>query len=174
MYKQSIEDPSRFWGNIASEFHWERKWDTSKPICNYNFDTKKGPVFIEVRIKKKPLANLIYQYLWINTVENLKFDIVLLWKILKLSITTWSDRNVLLTGPIVRFLQWFKGGYTNVCYNALDKHVKEGRGDQTAILWEGNEVGCEKRLTYNDVLKQTCQVRLFWCSILSCTVSKEE
>lgn len=86
---------------------------------------------------------------------------MLLWKILKLSITTWSDRNVLLTGPIVRFLQWFKGGYTNVCYNALDKHVKEGRGDQTAILWEGNEVGCEKRLTYNDVLKQTCQVRLF-------------
>lgn len=48
MYKQSIEDPSRFWGKIASEFHWERKWDTSKPICTYNFDIRKGPVHVEV------------------------------------------------------------------------------------------------------------------------------
>lgn len=56
-------------------------------------------------------------------------------------------------------LQWFKGGYTNICYNALDKHVNEGRGDNVAILWEGNDVGHEMRLTYRDVLKKTCQVR---------------
>ncbi|KAG0585142.1 hypothetical protein M758_3G262400 [Ceratodon purpureus] len=100
MYKQSIEDPSTFWGNIASQFYWKRKWDTSKPICSYNFDIRQGPVSIE----------------------------------------------------------WFKGGYTNICYNALDKHVNEGRGDNVAILWEGNQVGQELRLTYRDVLKKTCQL----------------
>ena len=54
MYKQSLEDPSTFWGNIASEFHWERKWDTSRPICRYNFDIRKGPIFTEVHNQKTP------------------------------------------------------------------------------------------------------------------------
>lgn len=48
MYKQSIEDPSTFWGEIASQFYWKRKWDTSKPICSYNFDVRRGPISIEV------------------------------------------------------------------------------------------------------------------------------
>ena len=39
-------------------------------------------------------------------------------------------------GPIN--IDWFQGGRTNICYNALDKHVKEGHGDSVAVLWEGN------------------------------------
>ncbi|HEY1462177.1 MAG TPA: acetyl-coenzyme A synthetase N-terminal domain-containing protein, partial [Terriglobales bacterium] len=27
IYKESIEDPDRFWGNVASELHWFKKWD---------------------------------------------------------------------------------------------------------------------------------------------------
>ena len=27
MYKRSVEDPSGFWGDIASQFHWEKPWD---------------------------------------------------------------------------------------------------------------------------------------------------
>ena len=30
LYKQSIDDPEKFWGNIASTFHWNKKW--SQPI----------------------------------------------------------------------------------------------------------------------------------------------
>ena len=30
LYKQSIEDPEKFWGNIASSFHWNKKW--SSPV----------------------------------------------------------------------------------------------------------------------------------------------
>ncbi len=56
-------------------------------------------------------------------------------------------------------IQWFKGGYTNICYNALDKHVLEGCGNCTTLLWEGNDVGSQKRITYSDMLKQTCQVK---------------
>ena len=36
--------------------------------------------------------------------------------------------------------QWFKGARTNITVNCLDRHL-EKRGDQTAILWEGNEPG---------------------------------
>src|SRR5687767_3399635 len=33
--------------------------------------------------------------------------------------------------------KWFVGGKTNVSYNCLDYQVEQGRGDKTAILWEG-------------------------------------
>ena len=32
-------------------------------------------------------------------------------------------------------VEWFKGGMTNVCYNALDRHVKNGDGDKIAFYW---------------------------------------
>lgn len=48
MYKQSMEDPTSFWGSFANDFHWETKWDTTKSICQFNFDLRKGPVFVEV------------------------------------------------------------------------------------------------------------------------------
>lgn len=33
-------------------------------------------------------------------------------------------------------VQWFVGGKTNVSYNCLDKHIEEGKGDKTALIWE--------------------------------------
>lgn len=31
---------------------------------------------------------------------------------------------------------WFDGGLTNVCFNALDRHVQEGKGDRTALIYD--------------------------------------
>jgi acetyl-CoA synthetase len=50
------------------------------------------------------------------------------------------------------FIDWFQGGKTNICYNALDKHVLEGHGDEVAILWEGNEPSEDGKYTYSEVL----------------------
>ena len=36
-------------------------------------------------------------------------------------------------------ISWFNGGKLNVSVNCLDRHIEAGRGDQTAIIWEGNE-----------------------------------
>eukprot|EP00891_Asterochloris_glomerata_P005877 jgi/Astpho2/5877/Aster-02377 len=44
-------------------------------------------------------------------------------------------------GPVS--IEWFKGAVTNVCYNALDRHVKAGNGDRVAIYWEGNDEGVQ-------------------------------
>ena len=43
-------------------------------------------------------------------------------------------------------IEWFKGATTNITVNCLDRHL-EKRGDQIAILWEGNEPGDNFRLT---------------------------
>eukprot|EP00892_Ulva_mutabilis_P006453 jgi/Ulvmu1/417/UM001_0424.1 len=45
MYDKSINQPEEFWGEIASEFKWEQKWDDSH--MSYNFDMRNGPVNIE-------------------------------------------------------------------------------------------------------------------------------
>lgn len=59
-------------------------------------------------------------------------------------------------GPIQ--VEYFKGGMTNICYNALDKHVKEGNGDRVCFLWEGNDLDQDKKMTYQEVLDEVCQL----------------
>ena len=34
------------------------------------------------------------------------------------------------------FVKWFPGGELSLCYNAVDRHVDEGFGDETAIIWD--------------------------------------
>jgi acetyl-CoA synthetase len=95
MYKESIEDPEGFWGKIAEEFYWEKKWDK---VRDFNYAMSKGPVFIE----------------------------------------------------------WFKNAKTNITYNCLDRHL-ETRGDQTALIWEGNNLGEDLEITYSQLHEKVCQ-----------------
>ena len=53
-------------------------------------------------------------------------------------------------------IKYFVGARTNVTYNALDRHL-ETRGDQTAIIWEGNEPGEDARLTYRELHREVCK-----------------
>ncbi len=53
-------------------------------------------------------------------------------------------------------IKWFEGGVLNVCYNCLDRHL-EKRGDKRAIIWEANEPGNTKYLTYRELHKQVCK-----------------
>ncbi len=53
-------------------------------------------------------------------------------------------------------IQFFAGGKTNICYNALDRHLSR-RGNQIAILWEGNEPGEDDEMTYNQLHAVVCQ-----------------
>merc|ERR1711871_1068677 len=47
------------------------------------------------------------------------------------------------------FSKWFVGAQTNLCYNALDRHVEAGHGDRVAVLWEGNDLGEDQKWTYS-------------------------
>ncbi|WP_153558943.1 acetate--CoA ligase [Roseimaritima sediminicola] len=52
--------------------------------------------------------------------------------------------------------QWFVGGKTNASYNCLDAHIAAGRGDRTALIWEG-EPGEQRSLTYAELHKEVCK-----------------
>ena len=95
MYQRSIDDPEGFWGEVAEDFHWFKKWDK---VRDYNYDRREGKVFIE----------------------------------------------------------WFTNAKTNITYNALDRHL-ETRGDQVAIIWEGNDPGTDRKITYRELYEQVCK-----------------
>jgi acetyl-CoA synthetase len=92
LYDRSIQDPDGFWGDVAKEFHWEKKWDK---VLQWDFD---------------------------------------------------KDIQI----------EWFKGGKTNVCYNALDRNLKT-RGDRIAFYWEGNTPGEDRKITYRELHEQVCK-----------------
>ncbi|HEX6711031.1 MAG TPA: AMP-binding protein, partial [Rubrobacter sp.] len=55
------------------------------------------------------------------------------------------------------YAEWFVGGKTNVSYNCLDYQIEQGRGDKTAILWEGDEPGDGRTLTYSELKAEVCR-----------------
>ncbi len=92
MYAQSIQDPDKFWAEIAGQFEWNKKW-TRVHSCDFKD----------------------------------KVDI-----------------------------KWFIDGKTNITVNCLDRHL-ETRGDQTAIIWEGNEPGEGEKFTYRQLHRDVCK-----------------
>ncbi len=54
-------------------------------------------------------------------------------------------------------ITWFSGGKTNLCYNALDRHLP-ARANQTALLWEGNEPSENRKFSYQELHSQVCQL----------------
>ncbi|HEX9896042.1 MAG TPA: AMP-binding protein [Dehalococcoidales bacterium] len=88
VYQRSLKDPGDFWGEIAEQFHWYKKWDKV-------LDDSHPP-----------------------------------------------------------FFRWFVGGKTNLCYNAVDRHVKNGLRDTPAIIWEGAAQGITRITTYGDLYQE--------------------
>jgi acetyl-CoA synthetase len=53
--------------------------------------------------------------------------------------------------------QWFKGGKLNVSYNCIDRHL-ENRGDQVAIIWEGDDPSASAEITYRTLHHNVCRL----------------
>ena len=51
--------------------------------------------------------------------------------------------------------RWFPGGVTNTCFNAVDRQVNAGRGDQAAIIYDSPLAGAKRVLTYHRLLTET-------------------
>ncbi len=50
------------------------------------------------------------------------------------------------------FYRWFRGGTLNTCYNALDRHVRDGRGEQAALIYDSPVTGTTRTFTYDELL----------------------
>jgi acetyl-CoA synthetase len=53
-------------------------------------------------------------------------------------------------------IQWFADGTLNVSYNCLDRHLAE-RGEQVAIIWEGDDPSEHRHITYRELHEQVCK-----------------
>jgi acetyl-CoA synthetase len=93
LYKESIENPEKYWGRIAEEFvTWDKKWDK---VLDWEFDTPK--------------------------------------------------------------IEYFKGGKLNLTYNCLDRHIKAGKGDRMALIWEGDDPAESRTFTYKQLHAEVCK-----------------
>ena len=66
----------------------------------------------------------------------------------KVKNTSYDPKNV--------SIKWFEDGVTNVAYNCVDRHL-EKRGNQTAIIWEGDDPNESKHITYRELHAEVCK-----------------
>ena len=52
------------------------------------------------------------------------------------------------------FYRWFSGGKMNTCYNAVDRHVKNGRGNQIAIIYDSPVTNTIAKISYSEFLEK--------------------
>jgi len=83
------------------------------------------------------------QTFWAETAERLNW------------IEPWSDvrKFDFVNGEI----EWFIGGKLNAAANCIDRHIENGYGDETAIIWEGNDPNQSRTFTYSELLKEVSQ-----------------
>ncbi|NNC66714.1 MAG: AMP-binding protein, partial [Gammaproteobacteria bacterium] len=70
---------------------------------------------------------------------------------------TWYKKwdNVLDWDYHKGHIRWFEGANLNVSYNCIDRHLDK-RGDQTAIIWEGDDPNDDKHITYKKLHQEVC------------------
>jgi acetyl-CoA synthetase len=54
------------------------------------------------------------------------------------------------------YVKWFEDGALNVAANCIDRHLAE-RGEQTAIIWEGDNPADSKHITYRQLHTEVCR-----------------
>ncbi len=91
IYEESINKPEEFWGRVAEDVHWYKKWD--KVLDDSN----------------KP------------------------------------------------FYRWFTGGELNTCHNALDLHIDNGMGDNTALIYDSPVSDTKKTYTFSELRDETAR-----------------
>ncbi|XP_057541817.1 acetyl-coenzyme A synthetase, chloroplastic/glyoxysomal-like [Amaranthus tricolor] len=76
MYKRSVEDPAGFWGDIAEEFYWKKKWGGQ--VCSENLDVRNGSINIEWF--KGGMTNICYNCLDRNVEMGNGDKVALYWE----------------------------------------------------------------------------------------------
>ena len=59
------------------------------------------------------------------------------------------------------FYKWFGDGVTNSCYNALDFHVDQGRGEKTALIYDSPITGSKTKFTFNELRQKVSKFNIF-------------
>ncbi|MEA3546346.1 MAG: propionyl-CoA synthetase [Thermodesulfobacteriota bacterium] len=81
----------------------------------------------------------------------------------------YKECDKVLDGSHPPFYRWFVGGEMNTCYNAVDRHVEQGRGDQVAIIYDSPVTDTIEKITY---LELRDRVALFAGALQNLGVAK--
>ena len=63
------------------------------------------------------------------------------------------------------FFKWFPGAMLNTCFNAVDRHVLRGRGDQTAIIYDSPVTNTIQKITYSELKERVSKTAGFLKSL---------
>lgn len=91
-----------------------------------------------------------YEEIYQESIENPE----VFWAKAAENITWYKKWDKVLDASNPPFYRWFIGGELNTCYNALDRHVENGRGDQIAIIYDSPVTSTIRKVTYKDLLEQ--------------------
>lgn len=81
------------------------------------------------------------------------------WSELAKTMITWDTpfTSISSGGPARGDFAWFHGGKLNVAYNCIDRHAL-ATPNKTAIIWEADEPGEHRYISYSELLANVCQV----------------
>ena len=77
-----------------------------------------------------------------------------LWRQAAQNIHWYETPTEMLDSSNPPFYRWFPDGTTNACYNALDLHVEQGRGGQTALIFDSPVTETKRRYSYSRLLDE--------------------
>ena len=64
----------------------------------------------------------------------------------------WTKEPTKILDTTDQYLhRWFTDGEMNICYNCVDRHVEEGRGEQVAFAYDCAYNGVQQEFTYKEV-----------------------
>ena len=88
-----------------------------------------------------------YQEIYDNSINNREE----FWQNISEDIFWYKKPTKILNSSNPPFYKWFEDGVTNTCYNALDLHVDQGRGEKLAIIYDSPITGVKKKISYKEL-----------------------
>ena len=88
-----------------------------------------------------------YREIYEKSIENRES----FWKEVSENIFWYKKPSKILNSDNPPFYKWFEDGITNTCYNALDIHIDQGRGQKTALIYDSPITGNKSQFTYEEL-----------------------
>jgi propionyl-CoA synthetase len=93
-----------------------------------------------------------------ETYDRWKADPEAFWMEAARAIEWEREPDAALDSSAAPIYRWFPGGRLNTCHNALDRHVRDGRGDQAALVYDSPVTGTVRTYTYAELRDETARV----------------
>ena len=116
-------------------------------------ETKLYPTKLEIA-KNAHISAEQYQSLYRQSIEQPEQ----FWSVQANEFLQWDKHwdKVMEYDYAKAYIRWFEGGKLNVSVNCLDRHLAT-RGDQVAIIWEGDNPAHDKLITYKELHREVCK-----------------